>query len=202
MVMEPSCKISLCIFSFILFWIYCLDFYHIYVHIKAQLFIVKANLQSMSFSIFCLPRLGVWSCSFASIRAWFTLSSLSPGSPFYKEAVCPWPWPWCMMKTACDIDFYIFWRQTGDVYLCSCWGRANCHPFKSPWSPVKDNWRGWKGVEVWEGEWQKTANKCIRKRPSHGIPGQRLDWALLIWECEELQGLSELLSFTQGRVHG
>lgn len=141
MVMDPSCKISLCIFSFILFWIYCLDFYHIYVHIKAQLFIVKANLQSMSFSVFCLPRLVVWSCSLTSIRAWLTLSPGSPGSPFYKEAVCPWPWPSCTMKRARDMDSYMLWGKIGDIYLCSFWGRAKCHPFKSPWPPVKGSWR-------------------------------------------------------------
>lgn len=145
MVMEHSCKIPFCIFPFILFWIYCLVFYHIYVHIKAQLFIVKANLQSVSFSVFCLPRLVVWFCSLTSIRAWLTLSPLSPGSLFYKEAVCPWPWPWCTMKWACDMDSYVLWGKTGDIYLCSCWGRTKCHPLKSPWPPVKDSWRAGAG---------------------------------------------------------
>lgn len=149
MVMEPSCKISLCIFSFILFWIYCLDFYHIYGHIKAQLFIVKANLQSMSFSVFCLPRLVVWSCSLTSIRARLPFSPLSPGSPFYKAAVCPWPWPWCTMKRARDMDSDMLWGKNGDIYLCSCWGGTKCHPSKSAWPPVRDSWRtgagkGWK----------------------------------------------------------
>lgn len=83
------------------------------------------------------------------MRAWLTRSPLSPGSPFYKEAGCPWPWPWCTMKRARDMDSYVLWGRTPDIYLCSCWGRAKCNPFKSPWSPVKDSWRtgagkGWK----------------------------------------------------------
>lgn len=149
MVMDPSCKISLCIFSFVLFWIYCLDFYHIYVHIKAQLFIVKANLQSVSFSVFCLPRLVVWSCSLTSVRAWLTLSSLSPGSPFYKGAVCPWPWPWCTMKRARDRGSGVIEGETNDIYSCRCWGRAKCEPFKSPWPLIEGSWRTVAGEE-WE----------------------------------------------------
>lgn len=212
MVMEPSCKISLCIFSFILFWIYCLDFYHIYVHIKAQLFIVKANLQSMSFSVFCLPRLVVWSCSLTSIRAWLTLSPLSPGSPFYKEAVCPWLWPWCTMKRVHDMDSYLPSGKSGGIYLWSFWGRANCHLQGSRASCkgwLKD--RGWKRLE---GEvqgrrgWQKITNKCVWKRPSHGILGPRLchtkswDWALLTCTYEDLQGSFKLSSVTQGSAWG
>lgn len=129
MVMEPSCKISLCIFSSILFWIYCFDFYHIYVHIKAQLFIVKVNLQSMSFSVFCLPRLEVWSCSLTSVSAWLTLSPFSLGSPFYKE-VCPWPWSWCTMERARGTDSYVFWGKTGGVYLC--WAGHSVTPSSLP----------------------------------------------------------------------
>lgn len=137
MVMEPSCKISLCVFSSILFWIYCFDFYHIYVHIKAQLFIVKVNLQSMSFSVFCLPRLEVWSCSLTSISAWLTLSPLSLGSPCYK-GVCPWPWLVHNAKGQCC-------RLLGALGEDWC-----CLPgLVSPWLPVKDKWRAGAG-RVWK----------------------------------------------------
>ena len=103
----------------------------------------------MSFSAFCLPRLVVWSCSLTSIRAWLILSPFSPGSPFYKGSVCPWPWPRCMVKRACDMDSCVLWGKTGDIYLRSYSGRAKCHPFMSPWLLIKGSWRtgagtGWK----------------------------------------------------------
>lgn len=150
MVMEPSCKISLCVFPSILFWIYCFDFYHVYVHIKAQLFIVKVNLQSMSFSVFCLPRLEVWSCSLTSISAWLTLSPLSLGSPFCR-GVCPWPWLGAQCKGPL--------LQT----LCAlgerCWclpglGRAQGHPAKSPWLPPEDKRRAGAGRD-WKEKYRE-----------------------------------------------
>lgn len=136
MVMEPSCKISLCIFSSILFWIYCFDFYHIYVHIKAQLFIVKVNLQSMSFSVFCLPRLEVWSCSLTSVSAWLTLSpSLLDLHVTKKFVLGP---GWVHNEKGLWYRLLCALGKAGDV--CLCWA-GQCHPVKSPWLPGKGKWR-------------------------------------------------------------
>lgn len=115
MVMEPSCKISLCVFPSILFWIYCFDFYHVYVHIKAQLFIVKVNLQSMSFSVFCLPRLEVWSCSLTSISAWLTLSPSLLALRFAEGFVLGPGWVHNAKGPCCRLC--VLWGNAGGVCL-------------------------------------------------------------------------------------
>lgn len=45
-------------------------------------------------------------------------------------------------------------RRTGDVYSCNRWGRVKCHPFKSPWPPVKDSWRTEAG-KGWKKKWRE-----------------------------------------------
>lgn len=64
-------------------------------------------------------------------------------------------------------------RRSGDVYPCKCWGRAKCHPVKSPWSQVKDSWRtgagkGWK--EKWrEKDGRKSLGSAVeRDQTTHG----------------------------------
>lgn len=65
-------------------------------------------------------------------------------------------------------------RRSGDVYPCKCWGRAKCHPVKSPQSQVKDSWRtgagkGWK--EKWreEKDGRKSLGSTVeRDQTTHG----------------------------------